>query len=192
MEIADDLKGILLFSAREAIKSLFHDVPQARIDINQYPLLAEPNHGVFVTLSEHSELRGCIGFLYSERPLLDTVIDAAKHAAIYDPRFPKLRREELPFLEIEISVLSEPFPIEYDDIVIGKHGLILEEQGKRGLLLPQVATEHNMDLPSFLTAVCEKTNVEADLWRKKKLSLEAFTAVVFSERGKRKITHEFI
>lgn len=192
MEIPEDVKGILLFSARDAIKSLFETTPLAEIDIKQYPILAQGKNGVFVTLTKDGELRGCIGFLHSDRPLLETVMDAAKHAAIYDPRFPKVRSDEVRNLQIEISILSEPFPIEYDEIQIGKHGLILEEMGRHGLLLPQVATEYNLDVPAFLSAICQKAGVDTDLWRKKKLNLKAFTAVVFSERGKRKTLYEFI
>lgn len=192
MELSEDVKGILLLSARNAIKSLFETFPPDIIDFNLYPSLITKNQGVFVTLTIQGELRGCIGFLHSDRPLIDTVIDAARHAAVHDPRFPKVHFEEVPHLEIEISVLSEPFPIEYDEIQIGKHGLVLEEKGRNGLLLPQVAPEYNFGVPEFLSAVCQKAGVDPNLWKKKQLNLKAFTAMVFSESGKRKKTCEYI
>ena len=69
----------------------------------------------------------------------------------------------------------------YEDIEIGKHGLILNEQGRRALLLPQVPIEHKMDLEEYLSSLCQKGGFSRNLWREKELSLEAFTAVVFSE-----------
>jgi uncharacterized protein (TIGR00296 family) len=70
----------------------------------------------------------------------------------------------------------------YEDIILGQHGLILTEQGRRGLLLPQVPIEHNMNKEEFLNALCQKAGFHPDYWTEKQLSLEAFTALVFSEK----------
>ena len=69
----------------------------------------------------------------------------------------------------------------YDDIIVGTHGLILTEQGQRGLLLPQVPIDHNMNKEEYLSALCEKTGFYSSLWKEKTLSVEMFTANVFSE-----------
>ena len=127
-------------------------------------------------------MRGCIGYIISNLPLHKTIKDAATQAAIGDPRFPKLTGAEFNKIAIEISILSEPFPMEsYDDIIVGTHGLILTEQGQRGLLLPQVPIEHNMDKEEYLSALCEKTGFHPNLWKEKLLGIEMFTANVFSE-----------
>ena len=193
MELSAEEKGVLLLSAREAIRGLFDPAHPPVIDFKHYPQLAGVKNGVFVTLTKNKQLRGCIGFLHSDKNLIETVVDAARHAAFHDPRFPQVQFEEIKDLEIEISVLSEPFPLkDYNDIEIGKHGLILEEEGNTGLLLPQVATEHKFDVTSFLNAICQKAGVDQRLWQKKRLNLKAFTATVFSETGKRKRTFERI
>ncbi len=70
----------------------------------------------------------------------------------------------------------------YDDIVVGKHGLILEEGGQRGLLLPQVPVEHGMNKEQYLDAICRKTGVRQNLWREKLLNISLFTATVFNEK----------
>jgi len=89
---------------------------------------------------------------------------------------------EMKNIAIEISVLSEPFQLNsYDEIEIGKHGLILEEKGRRGLLLPQVPVEHHMGKDQYLDAICQKTGFPAGYWRDKLLKLSGFTATVFSE-----------
>lgn len=95
---------------------------------------------------------------------------------------PPLSFAELPKLEIEISILSVPFPMNnYDEIEVGKHGLILEEKGRRGLLLPQVPIEHKMNRDQYLDAICEKTGFAPGYWRTKLLKINLFTADVFSE-----------
>ncbi len=89
-------------------------------------------------------------------------------------------------MHIEISILSEFVPIKsYDEIVIGKHGLYLDEGGG-GLLLPQVATEHNLNRDQFLSAVCNKTGFYSEFWKERMLKIKVFTAEVFSEEEKEK------
>ena len=89
---------------------------------------------------------------------METVTDAAKQAAIHDPRFSPLTEKEFRETDLEISVLSPPFRMNsYDEIELGKHGLILEEGFHRGLLLPQVPIEHNMNKEQYLSALCEES-----------------------------------
>jgi AmmeMemoRadiSam system protein A len=110
-------------------------------------------------------------------------MEAAYQAAFHDPRFSPLTEEEYKLISIEISILSEPFPLNnYDDIVVGEHGLILEEENKRGLLLPQVPIEHNMNKEEYLSALCNKAGFPPYYWKEKQLKLFAFTATVFSEK----------
>ena len=194
MQITEEVKGVLLLAARSAIDSLFEEHHPLIIDYDCYPVLLEKNIGAFVTLTENNQLRGCIGYIDSmDQTLIETVCNAAKHAAVNDPRFNPLSVEELSEINIEISLLSPFTPINnYDEIQLGTHGLLLREGNKQGLLLPQVATENKFTLPQFLNAICQKTGVSSNLWRTKKLNLMVFTAVVFSEIGKRKITHESV
>lgn len=191
MDITEEVKGVLLISARDAIRSLFGSSHPPYIDYNFYPVLAKTNVGAFVTLTQKGQLRGCIGYIQSDNTLFDTVINAAKHAAMNDPRFTPLNDREVADIEIEISVLTEGVPISrYEEIEIGTHGLILKEGAKSGLLLPQVATENKFTTAEFLTAICQKTGVDPYLWQKKKLNLKVFSAIVFSEAGKRRKTYE--
>ncbi len=181
MELSKDEKRVLLHAARQSVETIFTDEELPLCDYEKYPSLKK-EAGAFVTLTENGMLRGCIGYVTSNKPLYETVCEAAIHAAQNDPRFEPLRRSELPLINIEISVLSEPFPIEnYDEIVIGKHGLIVEEKGSRGLLLPQVPLEYNLSKEQYLEALCQKAGLPADYWKVKQLKLYAFTANVFSE-----------
>lgn len=182
MKLHKEEKNLLLQTARKSIESMYKDVKPLEVNLEKYSRLKE-NHGAFVTLTKKGNLRGCIGHIVSQKPLLETVKEVAAHAARKDPRFNPVTKDEVDKLEIEISVLSKPFPIEsYVDIEVGKHGLILEEGAFRGVLLPQVPAEHNMDKEQFLSALCNKAGLPANYWREKQLNILMFTADVFSEK----------
>jgi uncharacterized protein len=182
MEITLEEKNILLRTARNSIASAFGQKSENTVEHSESPLF-NSRCGAFVTLTINHRLRGCVGFIVADRPLLETVKSAAQYAAFEDNRFTPLVEQELKKIQIEISVLSEPFPMNsYNDIVVGKHGLILEEKGRRGLLLPQVPVEHKMNRDEYLDAICEKTGFPAGYWRDKQLKIKLFTADVFSER----------
>jgi len=125
--------------------------------------------GAFVTLKKNGELRGCIGTLECRRPLDEEVARVAVSAAREDPRFPPVGVAELDELDVEVSVLGPLEPIDPFDpgaIVIGRHGLVVEQGPRRGLLLPQVATEWKMDREAFLAQTCAKAGLPADAWRR--------------------------
>jgi len=149
--------------------------------------------GIFVTLwendttqtskplSESSMLRGCIGHLKNDLPLLDLVQEVAIGAATRDPRFPPLTLVELDTIRIEIAILS-PLRIINDlqQINIGQDGLMLDGLGKRGLLLPKVAVRMGWDRESFLKGICSKARLPFNCWPRT-CNLYAFTTVVFDE-----------
>ena len=180
MNISQEEKNILLKAARQSIGSLFDGKKPAQPDFDKYPLFKE-KLGVFVTLTISHQLRGCIGYIIGREPLFDTICSAAIHAAVNDPRFSALKKTEFDKIQIEISILSEFVPIKrYDEIIIGKHGLYLDEGGG-GLLLPQVATEHKMNREQFLSALCNKAGFYSEFWKERMLKIKVFTAEIFSE-----------
>ena len=186
MELRTEDKAILLKAARDSIKSVFDKSEVPPPDFQKYPSL-KIRSGAFVTLTINKNLRGCIGYIFAELSLFETICEAAVQAAFRDPRFLPVSGEEIDQLEIEISVLSPSKKIEsYDEIEIGTHGLILNHLGRRGLLLPQVASENNFNRDRFLCAICEKAGFEPYLWQKHKLNIEVFTAEIFSDEGERK------
>jgi AmmeMemoRadiSam system protein A len=125
------------------------------------------NGGAFVTIHAGGELRGCIGHVDQRDPLGRVIPDAAIAACSSDPRFPPVTADELPRLEIELSLLG---PLELVDdvgtIEVGRHGLVVERGWNRGLLLPQVATEWGWDRDTFLAHTCRKAGLPMDAWRK--------------------------
>ena len=147
-----------------------------------------PNHGVFavksgvfVTLHVDKRLHGCIGVIEAKDPLGDAVAHCAISAALQDPRFGRMQPADLATLEIEVSLLSPLEPIRPDEIEIGKHGLLIEQGFHRGLLLPQVAVEHNLDRDQFLRETCHKANLPPDAWQAPESRILAFTCQVFAD-----------
>ena len=182
MEFSFEEKKLLLKLARESIESKLFNKKFPSANIDAFPILKSKS-GVFVTLTISGQLRGCIGYIISEDPLYITIKDTAIGAAFRDPRFYPLTKTEYEQVELEISILSEPFLMKnYDEIELGKHGLILEEGGRRGLLLPQVPVEHKMTKEQYLDAICRKAGLPQDLWQEKVLNISLFTATVFSEK----------
>jgi AmmeMemoRadiSam system protein A len=144
--------------------------------------LYRQKRGAFVSLHIQSELRGCIGYVAPVKPLLETIIEMAEAAAFRDPRFNPVTRKEVEKLEIEISVLS-PLTLISDtnDIIVGKHGLMIEKGYNSGLLLPQVATAYSWERETFLEHTCLKAGLAKSAWREKDTQIHIFTAQIFSE-----------
>ncbi|HEX9365992.1 MAG TPA: AmmeMemoRadiSam system protein A [Vicinamibacterales bacterium] len=139
--------------------------------------------GAFVTLKRDGRLRGCIGTLECQRPLAEEIARAAVSAAREDPRFDPLRAAELDDLDVEVSVLGPLEAIDPRDpaaIEIGRHGLVVEEGRRRGLLLPQVATEWGWGREEFLAHTCKKAGLPADAWQRG-AKVYRFAADVFGD-----------
>jgi len=133
----------------------------------------------FVTLRNGGHLRGCIGLIGHRRPLSECVRDAAGRA-LSDSRFAPVSEDELPELDIEISVLTEFSSVtDVATIEVGRHGLLVSASGRSGLLLPQVAVEHEWDRESFLAHACMKAGLAPEHWQRPDLTIEVFEAQVF-------------
>ena len=139
--------------------------------------------GVFVTLHKEGRLRGCIGEIVASRPLYKAVMARAVSAGLEDYRFQPVEADELPDLHFEISVLSQPVPVDSpDDIIIGKHGVILEKNRRRAVFLPQVAPEQGWGLEEMLSHLSSKAGLPQDAWREG-TTFRVFEATVFAEDG---------
>jgi AmmeMemoRadiSam system protein A len=137
--------------------------------------------GVFVTLHARGRLRGCIGVIEAFEPLGESITRCAASAAFEDPRFSPVSQEEVRELQIELSLLSPPEPILPQNIEIGKHGLLISQAAKRGLLLPQVAVQHKLGREQFLEETCRKAGLAAHAWQEPETQILGFTCEVFSE-----------
>jgi AmmeMemoRadiSam system protein A len=125
-------------------------------------------------------LRGCIGLIEAVKPLAETVQEMARSAAFGDPRFPPLTAQEFKDIDIEISVLTPFRQVKnVDEIQVGVHGLYLRNGSYRGLLLPQVATEHKWDRDTFLQQTCYKAGLPSLAWKDPKTEIYVFSADIF-------------
>ena len=143
------------------------------------PRLKEPG-AAFVCIHKGKDLRGCIGMIEARAPLWETIKRMAVEAAFGDPRFCAIAEDELEKIDIEISVLTPMRRIgDLSEIEIGKHGLFIRRGVRSGLLLPQVATEHNWDRKQFLKWTCHKAGLPEEAWKDKDVELYVFSADVF-------------
>jgi AmmeMemoRadiSam system protein A len=179
--LTEDRRQALLRTAREAVDA------QARGDAAPLPSAegSADASGVFVTIKRRGELRGCLGVLELRGSLEREVARCARDSASEDPRFPPVRPDELPETAIDISVLGpleEIDPADPHAIVIGRHGLVVEQGRRRGLLLPQVAPEWGWTREEFLRHTCRKAGLPEDAWRQG-AKVFRFEADVFGENG---------
>lgn len=172
----DYLKELVRTSIRRGLDNDFgqNTVPEPPTDTLREEL------GVFVTLKIRGQLRGCIGHIVGDKPLYQNVYAMAQAAAFQDPRFRPLSPAEFETLEIEISVLS---PLELcpdpERIEVGRHGLLIQQGGHSGLLLPQVATEWKWDRLTFLRQTCHKAGLPPDAHTAPDARIFWFEAEVF-------------
>jgi len=182
--IAAEEQKILLSQAREAITAELEGRKPyfKRID-NEKSVLNQPC-GAFVslhTLPAHS-LRGCIGRMSANLPLIETVRLMAREAAFGDPRFPPLSKGELERCQIEISALSPMSPCPNPrQVKVGVHGLYIIRGGRSGVLLPQVPVEQGWNLDEYLDYICVKAGLPQGSCEAPDTQLFTFTAFVCSE-----------
>jgi AmmeMemoRadiSam system protein A len=137
--------------------------------------------GVFVTLKKDGMLRGCIGIIQPTDILTRNIITSTRNSALNDQRFPPVRSEEVDELEIEVSILSLLRESKLEDIEIGKHGLIVEGNGKSAVYLPQVATEQGWTFDQWLGSLCNKATLPTRYWTGNEAKFYIFTAQIIKE-----------
>ena len=174
-------KETLLDIAKKTIacKLAGRDIPEFQVASARL----REKRGAFVTLKKHGELRGCIGYIEAIKPLYKTVSEMAMAAAFNDPRFLHLEREEFEHLTIEISALTPLMEIKnINEIKVGIHGIYIVKGFYSGLLLPQVAVEHNWDRLTFLEEVCHKAGLPSHAWKEKDTKIYIFSADIFGNK----------
>jgi AmmeMemoRadiSam system protein A len=177
--LADGEKQTLLGVARRALELAVERSESPEVlpeDLN----LTRPA-GAFVTLRKRKQLRGCIGRLASDDPLVAVVAYCARAAANEDPRFPPVSVRELSEIVIELSILSPLQDVILEQIEVGRHGLLVSTASHRGVLLPQVAVEFRWSAERFLEETCVKAGLERTDWKQAGTRVQAFTAESFSE-----------
>jgi AmmeMemoRadiSam system protein B/AmmeMemoRadiSam system protein A len=171
---------------KQQLKDIARQSIQAALTGKKLPVLSDLSgkltepYGIFVTLNKHGTLRGCIGRIIGDQPLYLSCQHMAIAAALQDPRFKPVTAEELSDLDIEISVLTPLVLVhDFDDIVIGRDGLVIKKGYAQGLLLPQVAAEYNWTVEEFLQETCHKAGLPGDAYKSDDTEIYKFSAQVF-------------
>ncbi|MDH3891160.1 MAG: AmmeMemoRadiSam system protein B [candidate division Zixibacteria bacterium] len=169
---------------RPRLHQIARDAIMARLQGKSYtpPVIEslDKKRGLFVTLTIDGRLRGCIGQIRAQEPLYEAVAEMAQAAAFEDPRFPELSKDEASQIETEISVLSPLVRVhDFDEIEVGRHGLMIKLEMHSGLLLPQVATEHGWDRIQFLEETCMKAGLSRNSYKDRLAEIYKFAGEVF-------------
>ncbi len=188
-KLTDEEKRILLSVARESIVCATRHEKLPQIQLEDYSKILQEDGASFVTLhtKRGKKLRGCIGSLEAYQPLILDVQTHAVGAALEDYRFPPVRPDEVNLLQIEISRLTIPKPLNYSEpnqlpklVNVGIDGIILNDGFRRSTFLPQV-WEQLPDPEEFLDHLCAKMGAEPGLWRRKKLEVFTYEVEEFEE-----------
>ncbi|MBP3791822.1 MAG: TIGR00296 family protein [Methanobrevibacter sp.] len=183
--ISDRAGEYLVILAKETIKYYLEN-GKTMVKPTDYPIELDENLGVFVTLNKNNNLRGCIGYAEPVKPAIDAAMEVALSAAFNDPRFPEVSVKEFEDLDFEVTILTKPELIEvahyqqyFDEIEIGRDGLIIQKGYARGLLLPQVAVENAFTIEDFLDHTCMKAGISADSWMDESCDVFRFQGQIF-------------
>ncbi len=178
--LSEEEKTRLLHVARLTVETFVREGRKPDVEVTEGAL--REVRGAFVTLHKGGMLRGCIGVFNPDTPLWETVVDMAVAAATRDTRFSVVTAAELGEIDIEISALT---PLKKTDdptsIEVGRHGIYIIKGPMRGVLLPQVATDHGWDRETFLRETCHKAGLAGDAW-KEGAEINTFEAEVFGEK----------
>lgn len=175
----------LLRLSRDYLQGIVKD-RKYKPDFSKYDLTPnlKQKSRLFVTLTKDGDLRGCIGHVEAMAPIFEAVMDNTFSAAFRDPRFEPVDASEVPRIRIEISINTPQRRLkDVNDIVIGKHGLIIEKGWNRGLLLPQVPVEQKWNRDQFLEGICRKAGLPRDAWKDKDTILYYYSSQVFHEKN---------
>jgi len=176
----------LLKLARNTISTYLETGTKPILDLELSPKL-EQVQGCFTTLTKNHNLRGCIGHILPQEELYKCVMDNAINAAVNDRRFSKLTAIELSEVEVEVSVLSPPEPMEFssgEDLMSNLRpmvdGVVLKQGLKSSTYLPQV-WENFQSKEQFLSSLCQKGGMSIDCWQDTNTEVLTYQAFVFSE-----------
>lgn len=185
--ITEDYGPLLLELARKTIEKGTKNVWLSEAEIAELPPVLKEMRGCFVTLNKGGALRGCVGYILPVAPLYQAVIENGYNAAYQDSRFPPVKADEIASLHIEISILTVPERLNYDDAADlleklnpGKDGVIISKGYYSATFLPQV-WEQLPDREEFLGHLCYKAGLSRNEWRTGELDVEIYHAQAIEE-----------
>lgn len=166
VSIPEDARRQLLKVARVAVAVASRSAPSHALDEAMHEAsVSDLRASAFVTITEDGELRGCMGILDPDSPVLQSVAEAAACAARTDPRFRPVTPSELEGLEVDVSVMGPLVPIADPlSFRLGIDGIVVQRGGRRGLLLPEVAEPGGLDRTGMLEIASRKAGLPSNAW----------------------------
>ncbi len=182
MTFTNQEREVLLGTAHNAIMGMLDRRKNTLPDKDVLTDMLKSQLGAFVSVYIGDELRGCIGRMETSEMLFQTVHNMAKAAAMHDTRFEPVSAREIDTLAIEISVLTPLKKIDsIEEIVPGKHGILIRKDYKSGTFLPQVARRTGWDTEEMLRQCAErKAGIGPDGW--KEADIFIYEAIIISDK----------
>jgi AmmeMemoRadiSam system protein A len=186
-KLTEEEGAYLLSVARQTVEEkLMGKKEEGKRETIQSPKFHE-KRGTFVTLTKDGALRGCIGHIIPQESMIDGIRENAINAAFRDPRFNPISETEWTRVQLEISILTDPSPLDYTDAVDllnklrpGIDGLIIKKGFNQATFLPQV-WEQLPDKKEFLSRLCLKAGLDMDAWKNDKLEVLVYQVQAFEE-----------
>jgi uncharacterized protein len=185
--LAPDDQRALVRLARQTLEEVVRHQRLPEVDAASFSSRLRQPSGCFVTLEIQGQLRGCIGHILPQEALYQAVMDNANSAALRDTRFSPVTPEELPRIEVEVSVLTVPQPLSFNSpadllakLVPNRDGVVLSIGFRRATFLPQV-WEKLPDPERFLQQLSMKAGLDADDWRRPETSVQIYHVQAFKE-----------
>jgi len=186
-QLSSKEKKLLLKIAREALEIGVQGGGVEPLNLNNLPITLQEQGVTFVTLTYGGNLRGCIGALEATRPLAEDVQQHVIAAALSDYRFAPVTPDELEDITIEISYLTSPSPLKYEDpqdlvgqLRPGMDGVVIRDGTRRATFLPQVWNKIP-EIETFLSMLCQKMGSTPELWKQKRIEVFTYQVEKFSE-----------
>jgi AmmeMemoRadiSam system radical SAM enzyme/AmmeMemoRadiSam system protein B/AmmeMemoRadiSam system protein A len=185
-QLTDEQKQLIHQAANAIVAAEIIQRPPQIADVSLGGAAGLPVMGSFVTLKRRDRLRACCGFLGQTATLAEALQHAAKQTATQDVRLPPISPTELPYLDVDVSLLYGMTPVTASgtarvaEVEVGRHGLQIRRGQSGGLLLPSVAVENELDAEEFLRQVCRKAGLPSTAWQDDETQLLTFESFSIS------------
>jgi MEMO1 family protein len=181
-QLTEEDKEQILIAAKAGVKNSVYGNDEEIVLPGEFEKLNK-SYATFVTITKNGNLRGCMGHIYSDLPLLEEIRETSKLASQRDYRFGPIKTDEMKDLGYEVTILSRMIRIlDLDQIEIGRDGLYIKLGNSSGLLLPQVASERNWDRVTFLQNLCQKAGLNKNDYKYPEAQIYSFRAIIIHDK----------
>ncbi|MBF0358840.1 MAG: AmmeMemoRadiSam system protein B [Magnetococcales bacterium] len=176
------LKKMAIKCMKDVVRGKLEQISLSRTtDVDMIPLSLRQKRGAFIKITKYDKPRSFYGTVPPAKSLYETVLENIGKAVLHDPKAPPVTEDELPFLEMHISILSLLSPVEsYKDIELGKHGIAIEKGHIHAAFLPNIAVDQGWGVEETLNNLSAMAGLPPDSWQQPDCHIMVFTTENYS------------